>query len=150
MGPPERYLFEKVDFLAEVLFDEFYLQNASGVRVKLIHDVLDFFVLEFSERQRLIYVKEVLLYALTSHEVRRLELLGLPRLLLKEVDVESVLADVVRELLDRSFGPLLDALEVLALVSVVEVLNRLFKFNLSRAKRVNLHELLQVEEGLRH
>ena len=30
---------------------------------------------------------------------------------------------------------------------LVEVFDRLFKLNLSSSERVNLHELLQVEEG---
>lgn len=44
-----------------------------------------------------------------------------------------MLPDVVSELLDRLFGPLFDSTQELALVSLVEIFNRLFKFDLSSA-----------------
>jgi hypothetical protein len=76
-------------------------------------------------------------------------LLGLQHgaIFLQLFEVETVLANEVSQVLDRPLGILLYALQELALVTAVEVLDTLFKLNLSGAKRVDLHKLLQVEEG---
>jgi predicted nucleic acid binding AN1-type Zn finger protein len=68
--------------------------------------------------------------------------------LLQEVHVKSVLANVIRKFLDLSFWPAFDATKELTLVTLIEVFDGLFKFNLRRSQRVNLHKLLQVKERL--
>lgn len=44
---------------------------------------------------------------------------------------------------------LLNTFKEFTLVSLVEVFNTLFELDLGGAERVNLHKLLQVEEGFR-
>lgn len=98
---------------------------------------------------RLVDVKEVLLKPFPCAEVWSLVAVRLFWLLLQKFHVESMLSNEVCQLLNLLLWPLLDTLQVLPLVPIVEILNRLFKLNLSRAKWMDLHELLQIEEGLR-
>ena len=65
------------------------------------------------------------------------------------LNIEAVLSDVICKLLNRLFRPLFDAPQELPLVSLVEVLYRLFKFYLSGSQRMDLHKLLKVEESFR-
>jgi len=55
---------------------------------------------------------------------------------------------MVGEALNALLGPPLDAFEELALVLVVELLNAALELNLRGSQRVDLLELLKVEEGL--
>ena len=57
---------------------------------------------------------------------------------------------IVGELLQSWLGPPLNPLEILALVSIVEIFNRLLELDLRGSQRMDLHELLQVEERLRN
>jgi len=63
-------------------------------------------------------------------------------------EVESVAPDVVGKPLDALLWPSLDALEELALVLVVELLDAPLELDLCGAKWMDLLELLQVEESL--
>jgi hypothetical protein len=68
--------------------------------------------------------------------------------LLEECNIQAVLSDVVCKLLELTLWPPLDATKELSLVSLVEVFDGLLELNLSSPQWMDLHELLQVEEGL--
>lgn len=68
--------------------------------------------------------------------------------LLEECNIQAVLSDVVCKLLELTLWPPLDATKELPLVSLVEVFDGLLELNLSSPQWMDLHELLQVEEGL--
>ena len=68
---------------------------------------------------------------------------------LKESQVQSVSPEMIRKLLNALLWPSLDSLQELPLVLGVELLDALLELDLGRPKRVDLEELLQVEEGLR-
>ena len=59
-----------------------------------------------------------------------------------------MLTQIVSESLHTLLGPSFDALEVLALMLIVELLDAAFELDLRRAQRMDLLELLQVEERL--
>jgi len=67
---------------------------------------------------------------------------------LQEGELEAKAPDVVGKSLDALLWPSLDALEELALVLVVELLDALLELDLCGTQRVDLLELLQVEESL--
>jgi len=68
--------------------------------------------------------------------------------LLEECNIQAVLSDVVCKLLELTLWPPLDATKELPLVSLVEVFDGLLELDLSCPQWMDLHELLEVEEGL--
>lgn len=68
--------------------------------------------------------------------------------LLEECNIQAILSDVVCKLLELTLWPPLDATKELPLVSLVEVFDGLLELDLSSPQWMDLHELLQVEEGL--
>ena len=67
---------------------------------------------------------------------------------LQEHQIKAMAPQMVSEALNALLGPPLDAFEELALVLVVELLNAALELNLRGSQRVDLLELLKVEEGL--
>ena len=94
--------------------------------------------------------QEVVYETFTSAEVDSSDRVLLLWGLLQEADIQSLLSDKVCKLLDCGFGPAFDTFQELTLVSIVEIFDWLFEFNLGCPQRMNLHEFLQVEERLRH
>ena len=68
---------------------------------------------------------------------------------MQEAYVKSILPNVVCKLLNLTFGPSFNPSKELSLMTLIEIFDGLLEFNLSCSERMNLHEFLKVEKGLR-
>lgn len=138
---------EVLDFFLVHLLEQSQLDDPSIERVQVVQDRVDFEVAEVVA-QGVNHLLEVLDKALSCTEARELYASIVSRL--QEGKLESMLSEVVCEPLDALLGPSLDAFQELALVLVMEFLDASLELDLGRAQGLDLLELLQVEEGLRH
>jgi len=127
-----------VNFLSEVGLDETDLHYSSEEGVEFVHDAVNLLRAELHVH----FFRDILDEVLSRAELRLV--------LRQKADIYSLLLNCICELLKTSFRPPLRAPQEFSLVLFLEDCDRFVKFYLSRSQRVDLHELLEVEESLRN
>lgn len=132
--------------------NESQLDDAGVEWIKVVQDCVDLKILE-----------SVLCFILLSDDILKVlnqsfsgaEDLGgqtslrLIRALLKVLNIKTIHAKVISESLNGILRVSLDSLQVLSLMFIMELLDRFLELDLSGPHRMDLVELLKVEEGLR-
>jgi hypothetical protein len=137
-----------LDFITVYLLDELNLNDSSVERIEVSENRFDVHLGE--ELTSLVdNIGEVLEESLSSAEATVLLLaLSLVSSVDEEGFIETELSNMISESLNALLWPSLDSSHKLSLVFVVEFLDASLEFNLSCSQRMNLIELLEVEEGL--
>lgn len=148
------HLGVEVDFFDEEALDVVDLDDTRVVGVQFVQNQVDFLISKIIKLTvgRSHHFAEILLNPLPRAESEHQTGCKRVRRVLSHTpevtQVHAMGTHIVRELLERWLGPPLNSLQILPLVPIVEVLDRFLELDLSCPQRMNLHELLQVEEGL--
>lgn len=125
-----------MDFFLKVGLDQLYLDNTSEERIEFIHNTINFFTREFLHN----FFCNILLKVFPCNKFR---------FILRQIsNINTLLLDNISKLLQRLFRPPFSSPQEFSFVFFLEHSDRFIKFYLSCSQRVDLHELLEVEEGL--
>ena len=128
----------EVDLFDEEALDVVDLDDTGVVGVQLVQNEVDFLISKVIKLTvgRSHYFVEVLLNSLprteSEHQPGRKRVRRVLSHTPEETQVHAMGTHIVRELLQRWLRPPLDPLQILPLVSIVEVLNRFLELDLSR------------------